>query len=210
MVVGHGREITGSKFEKTMNSKLLICLALVLSGGSFGCSAADPEPLVAGGWSEPVNGLRGRLLFTEDARFNGTRMGAVYLEIQNVSDVLNPMEIYYDTFHALPCELLDGSNQPVAQAASPADIMSPTPFWIMLPYDSTLRFRVSVSGYGIPKDAGLSIGLMSGNWIIPPTSRAACFLSASFSVTPPETKDHLHAWHGVLNLPKVKISTNSP
>ena len=44
-----------------------------------------------------VNGLRGRLLFAPGDVVNGTRMAVVYLEFQNVSDVGNPMEIYYDT-----------------------------------------------------------------------------------------------------------------
>lgn len=192
-----------------MKPKITLCLAFVLSVVSRTYSVSPPEPMAVGKWSEPVDGLRGRLLFAEDPKFNGTRMGIVYLELQNVFDVLNPMEIYYDPGHALPSSLLDSSNQPVAQSGMPANIMSPLPFWIMLPNDSTLRFRVSVTGYGIPKDGGLSIGLMSGNWIIPAKSRKEHFLSASFSVTPPSDKDHTHAWHGVLKLPKVKIPTNA-
>jgi hypothetical protein len=195
-----------------MKLKLTLCLALVLSGGLFGCAttAPKPKPMTVGDWSEAVNGLRGRLIFTEDAKFNGTRMGVVYLELQNVGDVLNPLDIYYDIDRTLLCNLLDASNQPVAQVGVVADIFFPLPFWIMLPNDSTLRFRVSVNGYGIPKDGGLSIGVMSGNWTIPPASHADYFLSASFTVNPSTDKDHIHAWHGILKLPKVKIPVNNP
>lgn len=200
----------------SMKHKVLLCLALVLGGGLIGCSTASrhssaiaQETMTASDWSDPVNGLRGRLIFGKDEKFNGTRLATIYIELQNVSNVLNPIEIYYDTGRALPCVLLDVSNQPVAQSGMPADIISLNAFWIVLPYDSILRFRVSVTGYGIPKDAGLSIGLMSGNWIIPPTSHTDHFLSASFVVAPPANTEHIHAWRGVLKLPIVKIPADT-
>lgn len=214
-----------------MKSKLLLCLALVLGCGLCGCemagrhSAIPQEAMTAGDWSETVNGLRGRLLFGKAETFNGTRLATVYLELQNVSDVLSPIGIGPN--RSLPCAVLDAFNKPVPQSGMPADVWSPDPFWIMLPMDSTLRFRVSVTGYAVPKDAGLSIGLMSGNWIIPPATHGDYFLSASFVVAPGavsvRTKTNIppdEPWYGVLELPKVKIpavhnsrpaaATNSP
>ena len=169
------------------------------------------EPITIGDWSEPTNGLRGRLLFSEDAKFNGTEMGVVYLELQNVADVGNPMEIYYDIDHALHCQIADASDKPFHQPEMmAADIMSPFPYWIALPHDSILRFRVSVTGYGIPKDGGLTIGLMSDEWLIPPTLQTDLFLSGSFNVNPPQDKDHIHAWKGAVKLPPVKIPAKKP
>jgi len=72
-----------------------------------------------------------------------------------------------------------------------------------------LRFRVSVDGWGIPKDAGLCVGLMPGVYDIPPTLHGNHFLSASFSVNPPAGSD-VHAWRGVLKLPAVKIPVSRP
>ena len=86
--------------------------------------------------------------------------------------------------------------------------MTPLPFWIMLPYDSTLRFRVSVSGYGVPKDAGLLIGMQSGDWLVPQGLTDEFFLSVSFTSSPPESADHLHPWTGVLQVPKLKLPTS--
>lgn len=123
--------------------------------------------MTAGEWSDAVGGLRGRLLFAEGEKVSGTRIGVVYLELQNLSDVSNPLDIYDG---ALSGQFVDSSGRQVEQSHGPANVMSPLPFWMVLPHDSTLRFRVSVTGYGTPKDGGLSIGLPSGHWLIPPVS----------------------------------------
>ena len=137
--------------------------------------------MTAGEWSDAVGGLRGRLLFAEGEKVSGTRIGVVYLELQNLSDVSNPLDIYDG---ALSGQFVDSSGRQVEQSHGPANVMSPLPFWMVLPHDSTLRFRVSVTGYGTPKDGGLSIGLPSGHWLIPPVSGTTYLLSASFTVTP--------------------------
>ncbi|HUZ07859.1 MAG TPA: hypothetical protein VMV89_10285 [Candidatus Paceibacterota bacterium] len=167
----------------------------------------DTNIIAAGDWSAPTNGLRARLLFSEDAKFNGTEMGVVYLELQNVSDAGNPMEVYYNIDHALHCQIADASDKPFHQPEMmDADIMSPGSYWLVLPHDSTLRFRISVNGWGIPKDGGLLIGLMSVMWLIPPTMHTDLFFSGSFNVNPPQNRrDGIPAWKGVLKLPPVKI-----
>ncbi|HSY42533.1 MAG TPA: hypothetical protein VK811_01395 [Candidatus Acidoferrum sp.] len=188
-----------------MQQKLVLVLALILSASLSGCSTRALKPMSAGDWSEIVHGLRGRLMVTEEtAKFNGTRMGVVYLELQNLEDVLNPMEIYYDTAGTFQYDLMEESKHPIPQGLAEGSVMSPLPFWIILPNDSILRFRVSVNGYGIPKDAGLFVGLMPGVYDIPPTPHGDYFLSASFSVNPPAGSD-IHAWRGVLKLPAAKI-----
>jgi dienelactone hydrolase len=169
-----------------------------------------PEVRETGDWSEPVAGLRGRLLFGEGERLNGTRMGIVYLELQNVSDVGNPMEIYFNIDNALPCDLFDGAGKPVVQAGSPASIKTPDSYWIALPHDSSLRFRVSVTGYGVPRDGGLQIGMMGGDWRIPAGSPGDYFLAARFIVSPPKDPNRPRPWKGFLKLPRVKIPVDPP
>jgi hypothetical protein len=175
-------------------------------GGLLGATASEPS--VVGSWSEAVKGLRGRLLLAPGDTVNGAGTAVVYLELQNASDVLSPMEIYFDPGRALRCEVLDTSGKPIARAGLPADIMTPLPYWIVLPHDSTLRLRVSVSGYGVPKDAGLLIGMPSGDWLIPPGSRDELFLSVSFASSQAGSADHVHPWTGVLQVPKLKVSTS--
>jgi len=168
--------------------------------------ASSPDDgLSSGEWSASVGGLRGRLLIGEDAPCNGTRMAKVYLELQNVSDVANQMEIYFDTIHSpLKYDVLDPGGKVFPQAPTPCDIMTPNPYWIRLPFDAVLRFRVSLNGYGIPRNGGWAIGLDGGFWIIPPTASGDYFLTGSFSVIP--LKDGTsHPWQGVLELPKARI-----
>jgi len=198
---------------KHRSAKILGLFLLGLSS-LCGLGATALEPMTTGDWSVPVNGLRGRLLFAEDPPYNGTRVAVVYLELQNVSSNGTPMEIYYDTGNSLTGSLINSMGLPVSQSGVPADIMSPFPYWIMLPVDSSLRLRVSVYGYGMPPKAGMSIGLMSGNWIIPTKSQATYYLTGTFKVTPPKSDDPfrspLSVWKGVLKLPKVKITVNGP
>jgi hypothetical protein len=186
-------------------SLLLLALAAMTC-----CGATALEVRTTGDWSTPVDGLRGRLLFGEGEKVNGTRMALIYLELQNVSDLGNPMEIYFDTDNALHAALLDASGESIPQAGSPFDIDAAPSYWITLPHDSTLRFRVSVTGYGIPKDGGLSIGMMSGDWRIPAKSRGDYFLTTSFRVSPPKDQTRPHPWKGALKLPKLKIPVHSP
>lgn len=160
-------------------------------------------------WSRPEGGLRGRLVLGEEANVNGTRACLVYLELQNVSDVGSPMEIYFD-YHAVRGEVFDPAGQGVGQSGAPANVITPLPFWIMLPNDSTLRLRVSVTGYVVPKDAGLSIGLASGHWLLSTALPGDYSLSASFLANPPGDKMHLHPWTGVLKLPKLPIPVRRP
>ncbi len=168
------------------------------------------EPITIGDWSEPTNGLRGRLLFSEDAKFEGTEIGVIYLELQNVSDVLNPMEIYFDASQfQFGLGDVDGKS-PMYNGGVVFDGFVLGPYWINLPQDSTLRFQINENGYGIPKDAGLAIGLPRNFWVIPKTATNDYFLSASFDAIPAKDKDHIHAWKGVLKLPPVKIPAKRP
>jgi hypothetical protein len=133
-------------------------------------------------------------------------MGAVYLELQNVSDVGTPMEIYYDPHSAVACRLLDASENPIKSTPAPFSIELPFPYWIMLPHDSTLRFRISVSGYAHRTDEeGLFVGLALADWLIPLKHVSSVSLSASFSSSPKKTSRQVNVWQGVIRLPKLRM-----
>jgi hypothetical protein len=183
-----------------------IFLTIFISVNSLCFANSVIEPMVVGDWSETIKGLRGRLVFSEDKKIDGTEIAVIYLELQNVSNVGNPMEIYFDTIHSqLHFQLADASNRQKQDSGGALDEMIPDSYWINLPHDSTLRFRVSWHGYGIPKDAGLAIGVPEHFWVIPANSTNNYFLSASFAASPPNDKDHIHAWNRSLVLPSVKI-----
>ena len=64
--------------------KLLPIICIFANGLCF--AGPVTEPKATGEWSEPTNGLRGRLLFAEGIKLQeGARLSLVYLELQNLS-----------------------------------------------------------------------------------------------------------------------------
>ena len=81
--------------------------------------ASETNAVAAGDWSEPVGGLRARLLVYPNAQDrpprrtaqDWSRLAKVYLECENVSESLDPMQIRLDgQLSALRCQLLDDSG----------------------------------------------------------------------------------------------------
>jgi len=156
-------------------------------------------------WSKPVNGIQGRLTFSKGDVVVGTRIIKVYLELRNISDVLNPIEIPYDPTKSVRGELFNSAGKPVPKANVPADIMSPSPFTLALPYDSTLRFDVTARGYGIMPHQGSLIGLHSGAWLVKDDELSNCYLGATFEVRPESKRNHGRVWSGILEIPRTRI-----
>jgi hypothetical protein len=179
---------------------LIVTLAAVVS---IAAQRTDDRKFETGEWSAVVGGLRGRLLAAPGGEFIGTRMVDVYLELQNVSDVGNPMEIYFNSYDSIKSVAVDSAGKDVKQPANAASITSPGPYWLSVPWDGTLRFRVSVSGYGVYKNSGTQVQMDSGNWLIALSDKAKYYLEAKFSSLP--APDKRRAWEGTLILPKVLI-----
>lgn len=155
-------------------------------------------------WSPTVNGVQGRLIFVEEPAVNGTRISGLDLELRNVSDVGNPIEIYYDPTRAFRCQLFDGMNRPVPQPPYVADILTPNPYWLSLPYQGSLRFRVSVHGYGIGENKGRMIQMSCGVWRVKPDDSGRYVMRATFTTAPPREPSR-RAWTGDLVLPPVEV-----
>jgi hypothetical protein len=164
------------------------------------CSAGEQ----VGEWSTTVNGLKGRLITKEDKPFYGTQMVAVYVELANVSDVGNAMAFYFDPDKTIVSKMIDESGKTLAQPPTAADIITTSPFWLALPWDGTMRFRVSVSGYGVYKNSGTNVQMMSGNWLIKPDDKQKYYLEAKFIARAPEN-DKRHSWNGELDVPRVLV-----
>lgn len=185
---------------------------LILSFVLLDFAVRAAEPIASGDWSEAVEGLRGRLHFAEDAPLNGTRVALIYLELENVSDVINPLLV---DLPAPQLDLIDAAGKSVPQSPAAASLMMPPPYALVLPFDSKLRLRVSVSGYGISRSAGLAIQLSSGFWTIPSDNNAERYIRGTLSVPELDPLDiegrrrdikrGNRVWRGTLALPKLKI-----
>ena len=113
-------------------------------------------------WSEIVDGLRGRLVIEYGPDLEGAEIALVYLELQNVSDSAGIKDLWFDETHQFKWQLQDEKGKQVPRTYPPASIFTDLGHWMILPFDSTLRFRVSVSGYGIIPNGGVALQLPSG------------------------------------------------
>jgi hypothetical protein len=196
-----------------------IALFLLLPSVGCGFRQTDTNVIAVGAWSEPVSDsdgrtLRGRLLvYDEQSAPNHAR---IYLELQHVfkSAWSNPLEIYFDIglSNDLHFEMRDQLDQPVPRFPVRIRGPAPSPCWVTLSCDSTVRLRADTYTLGPPsKPDGLEILVRGGCWLIGPNATNDFFLSGSFT---PST-DHpsplqYHVWRGTLKLPKVKVSLTKP
>ena len=157
-----------------------------------------------GAWSEPVDGLRGRLIAKEGSVFHGTKMVDIYMELENVSDVGNPMQLYFDPIKSIDSRCFDTNGKDLVQPPTVADVITPSAYWLSIPNDGKLKFKISVAGYGVYENSGTNIQMMSGNWLIKPGDRGKYYLEAKLVSKPPESS-RIRAWSGELKLPKVLV-----
>lgn len=206
---------------KLFTACLLVCVADL-------CSAqTNTNRVYTSDWSEVTNGLRARLEISDSGRVDGKiHYSVVYLELENRSDVLNPMEIYFDDANGLKSQLTDDSGAPPPPIGEVVSEFVPGPYWISLPLGATLKFPISAEGHTLmPQTEGMAVVLHGGGngnggvaaaWVVPDQATEDYYLSASLSVPPPTNSfakwsftppdpPRLHPWQGVLQLPKVKI-----
>ena len=177
-------------------------------------------------WSEGVasaavglsgsSALRGRLLILEGrspgyaGRLPETQ---VYLELQNVSSGAGgAIELYFDPQNWLRAELRDSRGQPPPQVGTGGNGAFPSPCWITLPYDSTVRLRASWYGYGMARSAGLKMPFFQ-ELILRADNTNQYTLGVTFTAPPPT--NHIvqsgHTlWQGTLSIPKVTVSGTRP
>jgi hypothetical protein len=192
-------------------SKKQINVLFILLIIAFAAISAMAKELRTGQWSNSVNGIQGRLSVTEGTESRGTQQIIVFLELRNVGNFLNPLELYFDTSKSINSRILNKDGKLLKQPTiNFGNILRPSSFWIVLPFDSTLRFRISISGYGVAENSGKQIQMMSsdsisGNWLIKTTEREDYFLEASYNSEPPKIEVGRRIWSGTIKLPKVLI-----
>jgi len=154
-------------------------------------------------WSEPANGLRGRLLVLPSEKPESP-FCRVYIEFQNVSDVAGQMKLRF-TPEKLQLAVTDRNGNRVATANGSYDGMSPLWEPVLLPYGGTLRFQISFPGLGYKPETDkviVDVG-PSKAWIIPQDG-STYYLSGTLSIQK-EKGNPPHDWSGTLTLPRVAI-----
>jgi len=156
-----------------------------------------------GAWSDRVDGIQGRLIANRVSDFYGTRMVNVYLELKNPG--AGPIEIYFGD-STLKSRVVDSSESRVFNPMEASmSIFAPAPYRLIMPFDSTLRFQVSVYGYGIPKEAGTAIQMMEGLLLFKSDQNQQLFFESSFTSKAKTVDPSVKQWAGTIKLPKVLI-----
>ena len=197
-------------------------IALFLLAASFQCcfGQTDSSVLAVGDWSPVVNdcqhALRGRLVICDDNGPSAANHARVYLELRHVFHGAweAPLKIFYKigmNDGDLRFEMRDQAGHPIPQTPIAIRGPMPSPCWITLPCDATMRLRADEYLLGpANKPDGLEI-LAGGCWIIPNNTTNSYMLSATFA-TPKEelSRTNRDDWQGTLTLPKVKIPPKGP
>ncbi len=185
-------------------------------------AGGDTNIIAISDWSKPVGtiysqSLRGRIIIAQEhsPAYDGPSPETeFYLELQNVSGATGtPMQIYFDPEHGLHCDVLDASGKPPPMVGTGGSGGGAGACWIALPYDSTIRLRANMHGYGKKAGDGLLLAMVAPmqRWDIQPGDTNRYYLSATFTVTPPTNSAPRNAdvesriWSGTLELPKMKI-----
>lgn len=177
----------------------MTCTLVFMAAMASTVQASEDAP-----WSKPVNGLRARLLVLPSEKPESP-FCRVYIELQNVSDVAGQKRLRFNP-DKLTLIVADKSGKELAVANHPYD--GRFPLWepMLLPYDGTLKFRISFPGLGYRPGSDkviVDVG-PSKAWVIPQNG-STYYLSGTLSIKK-EAGDHPHSdWSGTLTLPKVEI-----
>ncbi len=155
-------------------------------------------------WSNPINGLRARLLVLDPQKPN-SRFCRVFIEFENVADVMGQMHIRFAT-RKLKLRVTNQDGKDLAIATTAYDGFSPNWEAIALPYGGVLKFQISFPGLGYnPATDKVIVDVGAGAaWVIP-QDNSIYYLSGTLSISP-EMGDHPYMdWSGVLDLPRVAI-----
>jgi hypothetical protein len=168
----------------------------------------EAEQLGVGDWSEPVRGLKGRLLLYQGRVLGDgkTRETLVYVELRYAPEAAGePISVHFDP-DQLKCALHDADGKAVPEHPGGGSGGRPGKGWVTLPYDSTLRLRVNPYAFGRAKDVGLLIPLNHASWLIKTGDAGDYFLSGTLAVNPPKDHGRANAWQGELKLPNMKVA----
>ena len=159
-------------------------------------SAAEPE------WSERVNGIRARLSLE---RQKDSPFLKVFIEFQNTSDTAGIKKLRF-TPDTILAQVVDENGEPLKMPLDfPYDGLSPIWEPLGLPFEGTMKFRISFPGMGYRPDQDHTLIDFGPDacWAVPDDQNY--FLASTLTI-PKQKGDHPHSdWNGTLILPKVPI-----
>jgi hypothetical protein len=163
-----------------------------------------------GDWSLPVDGLRGRLIATmvEDDVRPQVRLE---LELENVREVATPIAMGWGSWSAqLDFSLEDGSGAMLPRSSPGGNELSPGPYWLHVPWGSSLRMVISKAAYEYGPDRVLFRPMSFVAWELP-RDRSTVYARGTLTPRDPaEPHPVYRAWRGPLALPRLALPSLSP
>ena len=134
--------------------RLLAALFLTL----FATATATPATQPSDTWSRESNGLRARLAMRRSHVSNGTGIVVTHLELNNVSDIGNPMLVTLRG-QGMKFSVTDADGRTVPMSGGAFSGFDSCPPELILPHDSSIRFRIGPRGWGIPGEQAALVDL---------------------------------------------------
>jgi hypothetical protein len=221
VVESHARLVQAWSYDRLNDKATLVGVAIPTKVvqtfeifAAFGLSQnlrADNTNKNVGAWSEAVNGLRGRLIITQEKEDNGVQRPKVFLELQNVAGDLSPLQINgFNPQTSFQCRVFDSAKNTVGSNLGKIREMQLPAFTLVVPFESSLRLNVNRHNPGAwgflkaPPKERIEIVLGAGIWTIEKGNRADYFLEGTFHIEEAKPATPLN-WAGTLEIPRVKI-----
>ena len=199
-----------------MRMKVIAVFALLLFAGMLFCiymnrfSNASPKVFAPGEedviWSEPVNGIKARLLLKEGGTDFGVKFLIPYLELKNVSDISRNLKISCDSTH-LKVELVDYAGKSVTEHSSTERSGPYVPLpEVILPYGSSICLDLECNTWGIDPSAAAAVCTYSGCWMFKESENGKFRLRATLQDEATASLPDKNIWHGKIKTPPRPVS----
>jgi hypothetical protein len=216
----HSAAIACMQLAATAAVVTAIMLVFQPERASLGASAAIDARDQSDGWSPTAQGVRARLVATdipapaEDGVKPADpprRQLRLDFEIQNVSDVNNPIAIWWTGWDMLDLSLVDDKGATLPKEGMAGSEWIPFPYWLQLPHGSSMRTLISDHAYEYinkasanPNRVFLRLSLLQAWPLGADRPSSSLFLNGVFaSKVSPEPRDR--PWRGTLVLPRVLL-----
>jgi hypothetical protein len=153
-------------------------------------------------WSEPTNGLSGRLLIQREELNPGLRH-TVYLELRNKS--LSPLAVTNQP--QINSEVFDSAGKSLGASDFPMSGPIQNPQWAVIPRDACICLRIDMQTVGVPtREHGMTLLAVGGrSWGI----RAGEYVIKATLVCQKQEGAPQNQWVGELELPPVKVAVTT-
>ena len=156
-------------------------------------------------WSPAVKGLRGRLI-AEASERNGKPQVRLSLELENVSDGIEPIAFWWGYLgDMLVLGLEDESGKPAPQDHPGGNHIDRPPYALLIPMQSSIRVTFADGAYEyLPSGQVLLRPFAFVAWNFDKTQVGKRYLRATIAPIVPRGKQP-KLWSGTLMLPRVQL-----